>query len=87
MTTNTKHKPLTHLELLRKYKTFTAIPSGELRKAQVYLNGQNGIAAIIEASKSYKKELEAEAQQTGMHPAVCFDKDGLCEDDHCRCWK
>ena len=85
MTTNTTQKPLTHLELLRKYKTFLAIPSGELKAAQVYLNGKNGIAAIIEASKSYKKELEIEAQQTGKIPAVCFNTD--CDDDHCRCWE
>ena len=87
MNTNTILKPLNHLELLRKYKTFLSIPSEELKAAQVHLSGRNALAVLHEAARAYETEVREESNRTGSHPAVCFNKDGHCEDDHCRCWK
>lgn len=86
MNTNTKQsEPLNHLELLRKYKHFTAIPSQELKAAQVHLNGRNPLAVLHDAAREYENEVREESKQAGSHPNVCFGTD--CDDDHCRCWK
>lgn len=85
--TNTQTKPKTHLELLREYKYFKAIPSEELIAAQATIpQGQSAIACFIEASKKYQEELKEEARNTRVRPSVCCQLDD-CDEDHCRCWK
>lgn len=55
--------------------------------ARAIPEGKNALTALFEASREYESEVTKESQHTGIHPAVCFNKDGHCEDDHCRCWK
>jgi len=88
MQSNTLQKPLTHLELFRKYGSGRLIPNEELRAARAYITPEkNGLKLFFEAAREYEREVAAEAKATGKRPAVCFDREGTCEDDHCRCWK
>jgi len=89
MTTNTQNKPLTHLELLRKYGgNIMAATAEEMEGIRAYITpAKNGLKLLFEASRAYEVEVKGEAERTGGYPAVCFNKDGHCEDDHCRCWK
>lgn len=87
MTINTQ-KPLNHLELLRKYKYFKAIPADELRAAQVHVpKGESAIKCLFKAARAYENEVRKTAKATGSHPRVCFSKDGLCDDERCYCWE
>lgn len=63
-----------------------ATPEEMQEAAKNIPEGKNSLMALFEAAREYEKEVEAEARKTGMRPSVCFNRDGLCEDDHCRCW-
>lgn len=84
----TNTQPITHLSLLRKYGgDIKKATTEELKAAQATIpEGMNALGSLFTAAREYEKEVKAEAERTGMRPAVCFNRDGLCEDDHCRCW-
>jgi len=83
--TNTQ---ITHLSLLRKYTgDIKKATAEELKAAQASIpEGTNAIGALFTACREYEKEIGDEAARMGKRPAMCFNQDGLCEDDHCRCW-
>lgn len=87
MTTPT-HTPITYLSLMRKYGDIKKATPEECRAAaRTIPEGSNALKEMFAAAREYQAEVAAESQRTGVHPAVCFNKDGHCEDDHCRCWK
>jgi hypothetical protein len=85
----TESQPITHLSLLRKYDgNIKAAHEKELRAAARSVpEGQNPITALFLAAREYEMELDKKYRVQGLVPAVCVDKYGDCEEDHCRCWK
>ena len=85
MTTAT-HNTITYLSLLEKYNGHikSAHPK-EMQAAAKNLNGKNALTALAEATREYLDEIEQ--RKTRAHPAICYNRDGHCDDDHCRCWK
>ena len=86
MTTATQNT-ITYLSLFEKYGDIKKASSLEMQAAAKNLNGKNALTALFEAAREYEQKVEQKQKATGIHPAVCFNKDDLCEDDHCRCWK
>lgn len=84
---NQTNTQITHLSLMRKYGNIMHATSEELKAAVANIpKGKNPLQHLFESACVYEKEVEMEAKLMGMRPAVCFNRDGLCEDDHCRCW-
>jgi hypothetical protein len=86
MTTTTQNV-ITYLSLFEKYGDIKKASPLEMQAAAKNLNGKNALTALFEAGREYEQKLKEKHQETGVHPAVCFNRDGHCEDDHCRCWK
>lgn len=84
-----KTPTITHLSLFRKYggNIMTAHPQEMKAAARSVPEGQSPLTALFTAAREYEKEEHQKYQRTGIMPAVCFNRDNLCEDDHCRCWK
>jgi hypothetical protein len=86
MITNTH--PITYLSLMQKYGDIKKAHPLEMRAAaNAVPEGVNHLTTLFAAAREYEAEVESKAEATGIHPAVCFNRDGHCEDDHCRCWK
>ena len=78
---------ITHFSLLEKYNgRIRLATTEELREAQKNIpEGKNALQCLIESAREYKKALIAKAKESAKRPSICYDKDGLCEDDLCRC--
>lgn len=88
MNTTTHTPKITHIQLFRKY-------NGNLKRANTLElqaaarsvpQGQNALSALFKAARRYEEELDKKYHCQGVVPAVCVNKDDLCEEDHCRCW-
>lgn len=78
MDTNTK---INHLYLLRKYKgNIMLATSDEMKAAASSIpKGENALKHLHDATREYELTYKSNGSP------VCFNKDGLCEDDRCRC--
>lgn len=87
MQTNTH--TINYLSLFQKYNgKIMLADEAEMRAAANSLpEGENALTAIFYAARQYEELLDEKYNCSGVVPAVCVNKDDLCEDDHCRCWK
>lgn len=87
MLTNTH--TITYLDLFKKYNgTIMRAHQDEMRAAaKTVPQGENSLTALFFAARQYEELLDEQYKCRGVVPAVCVNKDDLCEEDHCRCWK
>lgn len=78
---------ITYLSLMRKYGDIKKATTEEARAAARNIpDGSNALTEIFAAARQYETECQQQADR-GVHPAVCFDRDGFCDEDSCSCWK
>lgn len=77
--------PITFLNLLRKYRgnIKRAHPLEMKAAARAVPAGKNKMEHLFDSAHNYIEETVQRAAAKGQK--LCFNKDGLCEEDHCRC--
>lgn len=86
MTSNSP-QPITYLSLYRKYggRIMRAHPLE--MQAAARAAGTAPLSELSAAYHAWASEQIAGSLSRGKKPSVCFNKEGLCEEDKCTCWE